>query len=198
MAGLLDRWRRGREASRRLRQIERWIDSAEAGAPGDAAAAIEALAGLRREGATDEADLDLLEARALFAAGHPREALAPAHRAADRRPYDVDSRVTHGLICLALDRLTEAEHEFESVLEEFGGDPDAENGRRAVSLAKGKRPLDEHALPEDVDDAAALLRRCWSRAGAVETRLAALREAGADTAVLAALSAQAPDANAGD
>ena len=95
--------------------------------------------------------------------------------------------MTHGLVCLALDRLDEAEHEFESVLEEFGGDPDAEDGRRAVRLARGRVPLDEHALPQDVDTAAALLVRCWRRAQAVDVRLAALRGSSAEGAAIAAL-----------
>ncbi|PZC44164.1 MAG: Flp pilus assembly protein TadD, contains TPR repeats [Chloroflexi bacterium] len=192
MPRLIDRWRRGREASRSMAEMERLVELAEAGEPAAAARAVAGVEALRDSdpnvaASVDPAQLDLIEARALFITGRAGEALAPAHRAAVARPYDVDSRVTHGLVCLALDRLDEAEHEFESVLEEFGGDPDAEDGRRAVRLARGRVPLDEHALPQDVDTAAALLVRCWRRAQAVDVRLAALRGSSAEGAAIAAL-----------
>ncbi len=193
MRALLDRWRRGREARRGVAALERAIGAAEAGA-GDATApglggVLDGLTALRADGARDDPHLDLLEARALFLSGRAAEARAPAHRAATARPYDVESRMTHGLICLALDRLDEAAHEFEAVLEEFGGDPGAENGRRAVALARGRPPLDEHPLPDDLAAAARLLLTCWRRAGAARARLDALRAGGADPRVVAALEA---------
>ena len=192
MPRLMDRWRRGREASRSIAELERLVESAEEGDPAAAARAVAGVETLRDSdgdvgAGVDPAQLDLIEARALFSAGRADEALASARRAAVARPYDVDSRVTHGLVCLALDRLEEAEHEFESVLEEFGGDPDAEDGRRAVRLARGRAPLDEHALPQDVDTAAALLVRCWRRAQAVDARLEALRASSAEREAIAAL-----------
>jgi predicted Zn-dependent protease len=190
MPGLLDRWRRGREARRAVAALERAIEVAEAGGVDAPPRGVLAdLAALRADGAPDDPHLDLLEARALFLAGRAAEAQAPAHRAATARPYDVESRITHGRICLALDRLDEAAHEFEAVLEEFGGDSDAENGRRAVALARGRAPLDEHPLPGDLDAAARLLVTCWGRAGPTQARLAALRARTADPHVLAALDA---------
>ena len=193
MRALLDRWRRGREARRGVAALERAIEAAEAGAGREPVPVLDdvlaGLAALRADSAGDDPHLDLLEARALFLSGRADEARAPAHRAAAARPYDVESRMTHGLICLALDRLDEAGHEFEAVLEEFGGDPGAENGRRAVALARGRLPLDEHALPGDLDAAAGLLLTCWRRAGVAPARLDALRARGADPHVLAALEA---------
>ena len=193
MRALLDRWRRGREARRGVAALEWAIEAAEAGDAHDPASGLDdvvaGLAALRADGAPNDPHLDLLEARALFLSGRAAEARAPAHRAATARPYDVESRITHGLICLALDRLDEAGHEFEAVLEEFGGDPGAEDGRRAVALARGRLPLDEHALPGDLDAAAGLLLTCWRRAGATPARLDALRAQGADPVVLAALEA---------
>ena len=191
MPRLLDRWRRGRDSRRSIAALERALASAEADPPHahppDQADLLARLSAVRADGPSDNPHLDLLEARALFLAGRAAEARAPAHRAATARPYDVDGRVTHGLICLALDRLDEAAHEFASVLEEFGGDPDAETGRRAVALARGQAPLDEHALPDDLDTAARLLLTCWRRAGATQGRLLALRARGADPRVVAAL-----------
>ena len=193
MRALLDRWRRGREARRGVAALERAIEVAEAGDGREPAPRLDdvlaGLAALRADGAPDDPHLDLLEARALFLSGRASEARAPAHRAATARPYDVESRITHGLICLALDRLDEAAHEFEAVLEEFGGDPGAENGRRAVALAGGRLPLDEHALPGDLAAAAGLLLNCWRRAGVAQARLDALRARNAEPRVLAALDA---------
>ena len=193
MPRLLDRWRRGRDTRRAIASLERALASAEAdpphAPPPGQADLLARLAAVRADGPSGDPHLDLLEARALFLSGRTAEARAPARRAATARPYDVESRVTHGLICLALDRLDEAAHEFDSVLEEFGGDPDAETGRRAVALARGRAPLDEHALPDDLDAAARLLLTCWRRAAATEPRLLALRSDGADPRVVAALEA---------
>ena len=76
------------------------------------------------------------------------------------------------------------------MLEEFGGDPGAESGRRAVALARGRLPLDEHALPGDLAAAAGLLLTCWRRSRSPRSaRLDALRARGADPAVVAALEA---------
>ena len=193
MRALLDRWRSSRDRRGAITALERAIEAAEAGAarepvPG-LGGVLAGLTALRADGARDDPHLDFLEARALFLSGRAAEARGPAHRAATARPYDVESRMTHGLICLALDRLDEAAHEFEAVLEEFGGDPDAENGRRAVSLARGRAPLDEHPLPGDLDAAAGLLLTCWGRAGVARARLDALRARDADPRVLAALDA---------
>ncbi len=193
MPRLLDRWRRGRDTRRAIASIERALAAAEAepphAHPPGQADLLARLAAVRAAAPSGDPHLDLLEARALFVAGRAADARAPARRAATARPYDVDGRVTHGLICLALDRLDEAAHEFASVLEEFGGDPDAETGRRAVALARGRAPLDEHALPDDLDAAARLLLTCWRSAGATQQRLPALRAGGADPRVLAALEA---------
>ena len=200
MAGFLERWQRGRRTARILADVHRHVAMAEraqsaaasgAPPPGDAPSAdppsddpkvaehtdkaLARLADAREIDPDGGPVMDLLEARALFLAGRAADALPAAHRAASARPYDVDSRVTHGLVCLALDRLDEAGHEFDSVLEEFGGDPDAESGRRAVALARGRVPLDEHALPTDLHDAAVLLVRCWRAAHAADTRFAALQ-----------------------
>ena len=193
MAGPLQRWRRARRTGHLLADIERLLQAAEQaqGSPDATQSAATALARLeaaRREaGTADAAQIDLLEARALFLDGRAAEARPAARRAATARPYDVEGRLTHGLICLALDRLEEAGHEFASVLEEFAGDPDAEAGRRAVSLAHGRTPISEHALPDDLDEAAALLVRCWRAASVADQRLAALRAAGAEAPVLAAI-----------
>ena len=199
----LERWQRGRRVARILADVYRYItigERAQASRPSDheqasaqAQKALERLAVARQEAGSDVGpEMDLLEARALFLAGRAAEALPAAHRAATARPYDVDSRVTHGLICLALDRIDEAEHEFESVLEEFGGDPDAERGRRAVRLAQGQAPIDEHALPDDLHDAAVVLVRCWRAAGAVSARFAGLEarvdEGDAEPEVVAAIA----------
>lgn len=196
LGAMIERWQHNRRVARSLADIHRLVAVGERsrGTPKANESVLKALALLAgvREGGNAPggnlvAEMDLLEARAYLVANRAADALPAAHRAAAARPYDVDSRVTHGLACLALDRLEEAEHEFESVLEEFGGDPDAETGQRAVSLARGRTPLDEHSLPEDVDDAAALLVRSWRTAGTVPARLDALRSGGAEGAVVDAI-----------
>ena len=145
-----------------------------------------ALALLAEAGQTDELDLRLGAAYAYC--GELEPALRHARAAALARPYDVDSRLTLGNVRLARNELIEAAHEFDAVIEEFGAEPDAANGRRATILAGGDAPVDE--LPaDDADwrDAARLLVGLWSAAGIVEPRLAAL--SGADALTLALLEA---------
>lgn len=102
-------------------------------------------------------------------------ALEAAYAAADARPYDVDSRIVHGTVRLARHELDHAEHEFEAVIEEFGADSDAADGRRATILARGHAPLDElPASTEEWESAATLLTTLWRVAGVVEQRMAAI------------------------
>ena len=77
-------------------------------------------------------------------------ALEAAYTAAEERPYDVDSRIVHGTVRLARHELDHAEHEFEAVIEEFGADSDAADGRRATILARGHAPMDE--LPASAEE----------------------------------------------
>ncbi len=194
--GLLDRLRRSRRAARLLREAEALLEQAEAledaGAPHDdvaarAGAALRTLEEAEAAGLRDHDHLCLRRAQALLSLRRPDEALAPAHRAARARPYDVDSRLVHARVRLALGQLREAEHEYAAVLEEFAGDPDATRGRRAVMLARGSLPLEEDDRAEDRAAAADLLIAAWRTAGAVDPRLRALREAGADAEVIALL-----------
>ena len=94
---------------------------------------------------------------------------------------------------LARNELLEAAHEFDAVIEEFGAEPDAANGRRATILARGEAPVDELAASDaDWRDAARLLVGLWSAAGIAERRLAALGNADALTlALLDAVQAEA-------
>ena len=201
MANVLQRWRVGRRAGRLMQAAELGLGEAEAlvdrgELSGARRVAGEALAGLEEAAALGRGDGDhlaLLRARGLLLSGRAAEARAPAHRAASARPYDVDSRIVLGLVCLALDDLEAAGHEYASVLEEFGGDPDAERGRRAVALAQGSLPLEENLEPEDVGQAAGLLRRAWALAGVGEGRLAALALGGAEGEVLRILSGDGKD-----
>ncbi len=201
MANVLQRWRAGRRAGRLMQAAELGLGEAEAlvdrgDLDGAGRAGEEALARLEEAGALgpgDEDHLALLRARGLLLSGRTEEARAPAHRAASARPYDVDSRIVLGLVCLALGDLEAAEHEYASVLEEFGGDPDAERGCRAVSLARGGFPLEEDLQSEDVAQAAALLRRAWALAGVGAGRLAALATDGAEAEVLRILSGHGKD-----
>ena len=98
-----------------------------------------------------------------------------AYAAADSRPYDVDSRIVHGTVRLARHEVEHADHEFEAVIEEFGAEPDAADGRRAAVLARGFAPEDDiPASNEDWDSAATLLTTLWRLAGLAETRMEAL------------------------
>ncbi len=134
-----------------------------------------AAADIRRtvDGITAHNDLDLAWL-ALFR-GDTEAAIEAAWRAADDRPYDVDSRIIHGLTRLARNDLDHAAHEFDAVIEEFGAERDAADGRRAVILARGFAPLDElPASDADWRDAATLLTTLWRLAGAAEARWRAL------------------------
>ena len=154
---------------------------ADANAP--ARRALDLLANVER---ADELDLRLGAAHCF--AGDLDAALRHARAAALARPYDVDSRLSLGNVRLARDELLEAAHEFDAVIEEFGAEPDAANGRRATILARGEAPVDELAASDaDWRDAARLLVGLWSAAGIAERRLAAL--SGADALSLALLDA---------
>ena len=119
--GLRDRLRRSREASRLMQDAERLIevaerDQAEAAqltqVRESAEAARLALVEAREAGYGDEAHLHLRLAQSLLLLGRPHEALAPAYDAAKARPYDVESRVTHGRVRLALGDAAQARHEL--------------------------------------------------------------------------------------
>lgn len=112
--------------------------------------------------------------RSLFQ-GNIEDAQRSAYAAADDRPYDVDSRVVHGTVRLARNELDHAEHEFEQVIEEFGAEADAADGRRAVILARGHATHDDLPASDDEWQAAArLLTTLWRLAGVAESRMAAL------------------------
>ncbi len=134
--------------------------------------------------------------------GNLDPALDSAYRAADERPYDVDSRIVHGTVRLALNDLDHAEHEFDAVIEEFGAEPDAADGRRATILARGFAPLDElPASDEEWESAATLLTTLWRIAGVVDERLDALRNAHPDglSVIMSALAkGQGRDSEADD
>ncbi|MDE2745803.1 MAG: hypothetical protein OXI41_07420 [Chloroflexota bacterium] len=107
--------------------------------------------------------------------GQLDSALQASYAAAEERPYDVDSRIVHGMVCLARNELDRAEHEFEVVIEEFGAEADAADGRRATILARGHAPLDElSASEEEWESAAVLLTTVWRVSDVAEERLAAL------------------------
>ena len=105
-------------------------------------------------------------------------ALDSAYQAATERPYDVDSRIVHGTVRLARHELDHAAHEFDAVIEEFGADSDAADGRRATILARGFAPLDDlPASHEEWESAAALLTTLWRIADVVRERLDELSDA---------------------
>ena len=169
----------------------------DAGADRDRTAQAEAasthLRAAQALGFGDTALMNLHRAQALLHLGRAEEALEPAYAAASARAYDVDSRVVHGAVRLALGNLVEAKHEYASVLEEFSGDPDALAGLRAVALARGELfdeeylPSDEQVRADDLAAAAGCLIAAWIASGSVSQRLDALAAGGADVAVLAAL-----------
>lgn len=108
--------------------------------------------------------------------GELESALEASYRAADSRPYDVDSRIVHGAVRLARNDLDHAEHEFDAVIEEFGAEQDASDGRRAVILARGFAPLDElPASDADWESAATLLTTLWRLADVADARMDALK-----------------------
>lgn len=149
-------------------------------------AAVEAAAILERAGRggyRDQEHFQLRLAQALLLQGRVREALAPAYAAARARPYDVDSRVIHGRVRLALHDLEPAQHEFASVLEEFGGDADANAGLCAAHLAAGKLPLssdEEVELGADRQAGAEFLVASWELAGVVRERIDSVQAASPD------------------
>jgi hypothetical protein len=117
---------------------------------------------------------------ALFA-GDPAAALDFSYATATARPYDVDSRIVHGTVRLARNELAHAEHEFDAVIEEFGAESDAADGRRATILARGFAPLDElPASDEEWESAAMLLTTLWRILGVVDERLNGLEDAHPD------------------
>ena len=167
-----------------LDEAERLVRAGRgAAANAPARRALDLLAAVER---ADELDLRLGAAHCF--AGDLDAALRHARAAALARPYDVDSRLSLGNVRLARNELLEAAHEFDAVIEEFGAEPDAANGRRAAILARGEAPVDELAASDaDWRDAARLLVGLWSAAGIAERRRAAL--GGADALSLALLDA---------
>ena len=142
--------------------------------------------------------------RALFL-GEIEAALELSYAAADERPYDVDSRIVHGTVRLALNDLDHAEHEFDAVIEEFGAESDAADGRRAAILARGFAPLDELAASdEEWESAATLLTTLWRIVGVVDERLSVLNKPdgahpdGLSVIMRALTKGQAADSEAGD
>ena len=108
--------------------------------------------------------------------GEVAAALELSYDAAKSRPYDVDSRIVHGTVRLARGELDHAAHEFDAVIEEFGAESDAADGRRAVILARGFAPLDDlPASDEEWERAAVLLTTLWRLIDQVEVRLEGLR-----------------------
>ncbi len=182
----MDRFRGARERERLVRAAELLIAKAEqaqvernsAQAYDDAKRALDLLEQAREAGYPDLEHLDLRLAQAWLLQGQPRQALAPAYAAAQARPYDVESRVTHGRLRLSLGEVEAARHEFESVLEEFGGDPVANAGLRATALASGELPLDEDDEIEEGAEreaGAAYLVAAWELSGSVAERIDGLR-----------------------
>ena len=139
------------------------------------------ISDITREARAITADSPVVLAwRALFL-GDLDSALESSYQAARSRPYDVDSRIVHGTVRLARNELDHAEHEFDAVIEEFGADSDAADGRRASILARGHAPLDElPAADEEWEAAAVLLTTLWRVAGICEERLAAIGDGHAD------------------
>ncbi len=192
--GLLDGLLKQRAAGRLLRDAEQLLEGAErlelSMSPHAAAARQElvtetaglALAKLleaERAGLKDRDHLNLRHAQVLLLLRRADEALTPALAAANARPYDVDSRIIHGRVRLALGQLRQASHEFASILEEFGRESDAMDGLRAVALAQGELVYEAEDSDQDRDRAADLLLSAWDAAGAIQPRLEALRAANA-------------------
>lgn len=133
------------------------------------------VAEIRREARAITSDDRVSRAWQSLLLGDLDSALEAAYAAAKERPYDVDSRIVHGIVRLARQELDHAEHEFEAVIEEFGAESDAADGRRATILARGHAPLDElPASKEEWESAATLLTTLWRVARVVEERMAAI------------------------
>lgn len=131
------------------------------------------VAEIRREARAITSDDRVSRAWRSLLLGDLDTALEAAYAAANERPYDVDSRIVHGTVRLARHELDHAEHEFEAVIEEFGADSDAADGRRATILARGHAPLDElPASTAEWESAAILLTTLWRVGRVVEARMA--------------------------
>ena len=198
---LLDRFRRSRAAGRLFERAERLLAAVEADdrtglhpllVRETAGQALEYLDLAEAAGYGDADHAALRRGQALFLLGRVEEAHAPAHAAASARPYDVESRISLGLVCLALDRFEAARHEFEAILEENGRDPEAMAGIRATALAQGALPEGEDREPaareEDRDRAADLLLRAWDARGETDARLDGLRSRGAPLEIVDVLA----------
>ncbi len=136
---------------------------------------------IRRQAASANRHNEAERAWAAILLGDLDAALRHGYAAANERPYDVDSRIVHGTVRLARNELEHAEHEFEAVIEEFGAESDAMDGKRAVVLAHGFAPLDElPATDADWSAAARLLTTLWRLAECVDVRLAGLEGGHAD------------------
>ncbi|MCY3920952.1 MAG: hypothetical protein OXG27_00970 [Chloroflexi bacterium] len=173
---LLDRlpWRRS-DAGVSAREAEQ-LSHAEALLRAGAA-----VGEIRRQAASAGRHNEVERAWAAVLVGDLDAALRHGYAAASERPYDVDSRIVHGTVRLARNELEHAQHEFEAVIEEFGAESDAMDGKRAVILAQGFAPLDE--LPASDDDwaaAARLLTTLWRLAECVDVRLGDLASGHAD------------------
>lgn len=156
----------GAEAEQRRKSLAAAERLLRAG--GSVAAIRHAIAGIEGHHDVERAWIALLR-------GDLEAALDASYRAADSRPYDVDSRIVHGAVRLARNELDHAEHEFDAVIEEFGAEQDASDGRRAVILARGFAPLDELPASEaDWESAATLLTTLWRLAGVADAWMDAL------------------------
>lgn len=189
---LLDRlpWRRSKfgVAAHGTEQLARAEALLRAGA---------AVGEIRRQAAGETRHNEAERAWAAILLGDLDAALRHGYAAASERPYDVDSRIVHGTVRLARNELEHAEHEFEAVIEEFGAESDAMDGKRAAILANGFAPLDE--LPATDDDwaaAARLLTTLWRLAECVDVRLAGLEDGHPDG--LALISGALADGRARD
>ncbi len=182
----------------------------EAAGAGESSSLIEAERLMRRgESAAEIRRLAALAAAATavelawqrLMTGDLERALETSYSAAQAAPYDVDSRIAHGTVRLARGDLDHAEHEFDAVIEEFGAESDAADGRRATILARGFAPVDElPASDQEWRTAAVLLTTLWRLANVVELRIAGLEHADPDCRALiaSALKAgQAKDLEAG-
>ncbi len=138
-------------------------------------------------GFSDEDHFNLRFAQALFFLQKTEEALAPALAAATARPYDVDSRLILGRVRLALGQLTQSDHEFSSILEEFGREVDAMDGLRAVSMARGEQIFELDDSDEERTRAAEFLVSTWDCAGVTKDRFRDLKETQGNTPLIALL-----------
>lgn len=152
---------------------------------------------IRRQAAAANRHNEVERAWAAILIGDLDAGLRHGYAAASERPYDVDSRIVHGTVRLARNELEHAEHEFEAVIEEFGAESDAMDGKRAVILARGFAPLDE--LPASDNDwaaAARLLTTLWRLAECVDARLGGLE--GGQATGLAMIRAALAEGQAND